>query len=260
MAFVEIRQIEGDHIAVITLNRPEAANALSKSLLDQLNTIINKINTDNSIYCAIITGAGEKAFCAGADLKERRGMSDDEVIEAVQYIGKTIAAIENMRIPVIAAMNGVAFGGGLELALACDIRVADHTAKMGLTETSLAIIPGAGGTQRLPRLIGLGQAKRLIYLAQPIQAQHAYEIGLVEELAVQQNAYAVALEIAKNISKNGPIALKQAKAAIDKGIQADITTGLAIEHLCYKETIPTSDRLEGLEAFKEKRKPVYQGK
>ncbi|ASK63419.1 enoyl-CoA hydratase [Virgibacillus phasianinus] len=249
-----------DHIALLTLNRPEAANAMSKALLNELNKRIDDIERDSSVYCTIITGAGEKAFCAGADLKERKGMSESEVIQAVRYIGETVSRVAAMKMPVIAALNGVAFGGGLELALACDIRIAINTTKLGLTETSLAIIPGAGGTQRLTRLIGLGQTKRLIYTGKPVSADEALHIGLVEFLADPNSLLPEITEIARQIAKNGPIALKQAKTAIDKGIQTDIDTGLAIEHLCYKETIPTEDRLEGLTAFKEKRKPVYRGK
>ncbi|WP_430785715.1 enoyl-CoA hydratase [Virgibacillus flavescens] len=248
-----------DHIALLTLNRAESANALSKALLDELNIYVKKIDQDPTVYCTIITGAGEKAFCAGADLKERKGMNEDQVIDAVRYIGETVSNIAKMKMPVIAAMNGVAFGGGLELTLACDIRIAVDSTKFGLTETSLAIIPGAGGTQRLTRLIGLGQAKRLIFTGMPVSAEEALNIGLVEQLAVQDNLQEEAVAFAKQIAKNGPIALKQAKTAIDKGIQTDLDTGLKIENECYRETIPTADRLEGLAAFKEKRKPVYKG-
>ncbi|OZU90202.1 enoyl-CoA hydratase [Virgibacillus indicus] len=253
-------EIMDEHIAIISLNRPGAANAMSNNLLVELNEIIKKVDQDSSVYCTIITGNSEKAFCAGADLKERKGMSEKQVIKAVRYIGDTVTAVENMRMPVIAALNGVAFGGGLELALACDIRIAAKHAKLGLTETSLAIIPGAGGTQRLTRLIGLGQAKRMIYTAKPVHAEDAFRIGLVEQLADSNNLMDEVLKMAIMITGNGPVSLQQAKTAINKGIQTDIATGLAIEHLCYKETIPTSDRLEGLQAFKEKRKPVYTGK
>lgn len=251
--------VEDEHIGIVTLNRKEAANALSLKLLDKLNKIAREIEKNDSIRCVIITGAGNKAFCAGADLKERRRMTEDEVIKTVTYIGETILNIEKIQVPVIAAINGVAFGGGLELALACDIRLAANHVKMGLTETSLAIIPGAGGTQRLPRLIGTGQAKRLIYTAVPIDAEEAYKIGLVELLVTHDNLLQEAKLLAKKIVSNGPIAVKQAKEAINKGIETDLYTGLTIEHQCYKQTIPTEDRLEGLQAFKEKRKPEYKG-
>lgn len=256
---IDLKIVE-EHIAVVTLQRPEAANALSKTLLQELNDVIQKINEDPNVYCTVITGAGDKVFCAGADLKERKGMSEEQVIAAVESIGETFTAIDDMQMPVIAALNGSAYGGGLELALACDLRVAVKHAKIGLTETSLAIIPGAGGTQRLTRLIGLGQAKRLIFTAQSIAAQEAFTISMVEQLSEQEYLLDDALQLAKTIIRNGPIALRQAKAAIDTGIQTDISTGLAIEHLCYKKTIPTADRIEGLTAFKEKRKPAYQGK
>ncbi|MBR3120130.1 enoyl-CoA hydratase [Oceanobacillus profundus] len=251
--------IHEEHVAVLTLNRPEAANALSHALLVALNEAIKEINQNKSIYCTVITGAGEKAFCAGADLKERKGMSEDEVMKAVRYIGETVTAIEGMNMPVIAAINGAAYGGGLELALSCDIRIAAQNIKLGLTETSLAIIPGAGGTQRLPRLIGTGHAKRLIFTAKPIDASEAISIGLVEQTAEQADLLTDALVLAKTIASNGPIALKQAKIAINNGTQTDIKEGLDIERACYAETIPTVDRVEGLQAFKEKRKPLYKG-
>lgn len=253
-------KVEDEHIGIIMLNRLEAVNALSLQLLDKLNEIIRKIENNNSIRCVIITGAGDKAFCAGADLKERKGMTEDEVIKTVTYIGETISNIEQLRIPVIAAINGVAFGGGLELALACDIRIVANNVKVGLTETSLAIIPGAGGTQRLPRLIGTGQAKRLIYTAMPIDANEAYKIGLVESIVKPENLMEEAKYLAGKIVSNGPVAVKQAKEAINKGIETDLNTGLSIEHHCYKQTISTVDRLEGLQAFKEKRKPEYKGR
>lgn len=249
-----------ENIAVLTLNRPEAMNAMSKGLLDTLNAHITAINNDKSIHCTIITGSKQKAFCAGADLKERKGMTEEQVIEAVSYIGHTVTNIENMKMPVIAVLNGAAFGGGLELALGCDIRIAADHVKTGLTETSLAIIPGAGGTQRLTRLIGIGKAKKLIFTAKPVTAGEALELGLVEQVISGDHLLDEAMEMAKLIAKNGPVALTQAKTAINRGFQTDITTGLAIEHLCYRETIPTEDRIEGLQAFKEKRKPVYQGK
>jgi len=248
-----------DNILVVTINRPEAANALSKATLHTLNETIDMIYADDSIRAVIITGTGEKAFSAGADLKERRDMNEKEVVDAVTYIGDTINRIDQINVPVIAALNGVAFGGGLELALACDIRIASQHVKVGLTETSLAIIPGAGGTQRLTRLIGLGQAKRLIYTATPVTAQEALQLGLVEQVT-ESCAKEAAIKLAQKIAANGPIAVKQAKLAITNGMKTDLQTALQIERLSYLQTIPTKDRLEGLQAFKEKRKPNYEGK
>lgn len=252
--------ITHNHIAVIKLQRPEAANAMSKSLLDALNDTIKKINENPSIYCTIITGASTKAFCAGADLKERRGMTDIEAVAAVRYIGQTVTNVEKMPMPVIAALNGVAFGGGLELALACDMRIAASHAKIGLTETSLAIIPGAGGTQRLPRLIGIGKAKQLIYTARRLDSYEAEKLGIIEEVVDADQLLDIAIGYAKEIAKNGPIAVRQAKTAINQGMQVDLMTGIEIEHLSYLQTLHTEDRLEGLQAFKEKRKPQYKGK
>lgn len=249
-----------EHIALVTLNRPEVYNALSKQLLLDLEEVIDEINKNETIFCTIISGEGDKAFCSGADLKERRVMNQRETIQAVKKIGETILKIEQMNMPVIAALNGVAFGGGLELALACDLRIAAEHIKLGLTETSLAIIPGAGGTQRLPRLIGIGQAKKLIYTSKRITAQEAKELGIVEDVVPSDQLLDAAVKLAQEIIQNGPIALQQAKIAINKGIEVDLMTGLQIEHLSYKETLHTEDRLEGLQAFKEKRKPVYRGK
>jgi len=252
--------LRDDHIGIITLNRPAAANAFNKQLLKELNEAIQAIQIHGSIYCTVIIGVGEKAFSAGADLKERKGMTNNEVIDTVRLIGNTITNIEKMPMPVIAALNGVAFGGGLELALGCDIRLAADHITLGLTETSLAIIPGAGGTQRLPRLIGIGKAKQLIYTAKRITAKEAKELGIVEEVTDSNQLFDQTIHLAKTIAKNGPIALQQAKTAINNGMQVDLTTGMEIEHLSYKETIHTEDRLEGLSAFQEKRKPVYKGK
>lgn len=246
-------------VMVITLNRPDAANALSIKVLEELKNVIDTCKFDLSVRCLVITGAGEKAFCAGADLKERAGMDTQMVRKTVSLIRACINNLETLPQPVIAAVNGAAFGGGTELALACDIRVASENAKFGLTETSLGIIPGAGGTQRLSRLVGKGRAKELIFTARRIDAEEAKEIGLVEFVESPESLLEKALEIADQIVRNAPIAVRQAKFAIEKGYDVDLTTGLAIEQNAYEVTIPTKDRLEGLQAFKEKRKPVYKG-
>lgn len=248
-----------NRIATIRLNRPEAANAFSKQMLYEFNEILEEIKYSPSIRAVIVTGAGEKAFCAGADLKERAGMSPIEVKQTVAQIRHVVDAVEQLPVPVIAAINGAAFGGGLELALACDLRIAAETANVGLTETSLAIIPGAGGTQRLPRLIGLGKAKELIYTAQRVEANEAKELGLIEHVVKKEELLHKAREIAGKIAENGPIAVTQAKIAINKGIEVDLQTGLNIEQMAYEMTIPTKDRIEGLTAFREKRKPQYKG-
>lgn len=250
---------EAPAVAVITLNRPEAANALSLDVLKELNHVLNELRTDDSVRCAILTGVGERAFCAGADLKERAGMNEAEVKKTVKLIGDTVSGVEKLPQPVIAVINGSAFGGGLELALACDIRIAAATAKMGLTETSLGIIPGAGGTQRLPRIIGTAKAKELIYAARRIDAFEAERIGLVSRVYDQNRLLDEALSLANDIAGNAPVAVQAAKKAINQGIETDLATGLDIEEACYRQTLHTSDRLEGLNAFKEKRKPVFTG-
>jgi methylglutaconyl-CoA hydratase len=249
-----------DGIAIVTLNRPKAANALSRQMLAELQVILSDIKKAMDIRVVILTSSGEKAFCAGADLKERRDMTDAEAKQTVRMIGATINEVESLPQPVIAAINGVAFGGGLELALACDIRVGALEAKVGLTETSLAIIPGAGGTQRLPRLIGLGKAKELIFTAKRLTALEAEKIGILEYAVPRSEVLGKAIALAIAMAKNGPLALIQAKKAVNKGIEVDLATGLKIEELAYDVLIPSEDRLEGLKAFAEKRPPEYKGR
>lgn len=246
-------------IATITLNRPQAANALSIELLNEYLTVLGKVEEASNIAVVLLTGAGEKAFCAGADLKERKGMDEEEVLNTVALIGQAVNKTANLKQPVIAVLNGVAFGGGLELALACDLRIAAFDSKVGLTETSLGIIPGAGGTQRLPRIVGLSKAKELIYTARRIAANEALEIGLVEYVYNKETLLEESIKLAKEIAANAPLSLVQAKVAIDVGMQVDIKTALSIEKLAYERLIPTADRVEGLLAFEEKRPPKYQG-
>ncbi len=254
---------EKDGILTLTLNRPESMNCLSVALLDDLNAAINEANFDPDLRVIIITGAtGEKkaAFCTGADLVERRTMSPDDVKKFIHTISATFSDVQNVKVPVIAAINGFAFGGGLELALASDIRVASSNAVMGLTETSLAIIPGAGGTQRLPRIVGMAKAKELIYMAKRITADEALACGLVSQVVAPDTLMETCMKIAKKIAENGPIGVQQAKFAINRGMECSLDIGLGIEARAYAITIPTEDRVEGLEAFREKRKPDYKGR
>ncbi|WP_307324371.1 enoyl-CoA hydratase [Evansella vedderi] len=247
------------HIAYLTLKRKGSANALSQALLDEMMTVFQQWKFDPSIRTIIITGDGDNVFCAGADLKERRDMNETQVRQAVNKIRQTIQMVEDMPIPVIAAINGSAIGGGLELALACDLRLASDQAKFALTETTLAIIPGAGGTQRLPRAIGTQRAKEMIYTGKRITAETAESWGLILKVVSQDSLLEEATKLANEIGQNGPIAIKQAKFAINQGIEVDLKTGLSIEEKAYELTIPTKDRKEGLTAFKEKRSPVYTG-
>ena len=244
----------------LTINRPEVMNCLSFPTLRRFRTLLAELAEDLSIRCILIRGAGDKAFCAGADLKERKSMPLDLVPEFVKNIRRLMDDIEAMPQPTIAVVNGFAFGGGTEVMLACDQRVAAESARFGLTETALAIIPGAGGTQRLPRLIGKSRAKDLILTARRLDAQEAYMMGLVNRVAGEGALEAVAREVAEAISSNGPVAVRAAKAAVDQGLEVSQTQGLEIEAECYARTLSTSDRLEALAAFSEKRKPAFQGK
>lgn len=247
-------------VCVLTLNRPKARNALNTRLLQALEQAVATVRSSKDLRALIITGFGTKAFCAGADLKERQTMSESEVRNFLYNIRCLFNDLEELPLPVIAAVNGVALGGGTELALVCDLRVAAAWATMGLTETRLAIIPGAGGTQRLPRLVGSALAKELIFTGRQLTAHEALTIGLVNRVAEDGRLMEVCLELAAEISQAGPIALAQAKFAINRGVDVDLRTGLAIEATAYEVCIPTEDRLEGLCAFKEKRKPVYKGR
>jgi enoyl-CoA hydratase/carnithine racemase len=249
-----------DAVAILTLNRPDKMNALNFEALLALRAAVEELALDTAVRAVIVTGAGEKSFCAGADLKERATMTPEQVRRFIRTIRNTMTELENLPKPVIAAINGLALGGGTELALACDIRVATETATMGLTETTLAIIPGAGGTQRLPRLIGRGRAKELIFTGRRVEMPEAERIGLVEFVVPADQLMAKAMEIARRIvDHTGPVAVTQAKFAINLGMEVDLASGLAIESKAYEVTIPTRDRAEALKAFGEKRKPVFTG-
>jgi enoyl-CoA hydratase/carnithine racemase len=260
MAEILLQKRTEEGILILTLNRPEAMNCFNTDLLAALAEAIREADFDTALRCIVITGApGEdpkkSSFSTGADLKERR----DQVRRFIFTIRNTFTAVEQVRVPVIAAINGFAFGGGMELALACDIRIAAANVIMGLTETSLAIIPGAGGTQRLPRIIGIAKAKELIFTARRIDAKTALDIGLLNRIVEPDQLMPAALEVAREIAKNGPIGVAQAKFAINNGMEASLGVALPLESKAYEVTLPTKDRLEALEAFAEKRKPVFRG-
>ncbi|CAG9854226.1 unnamed protein product [Phyllotreta striolata] len=258
-------QLTGERkgISLIGFNRPKQRNALSKELVENLNNIVDQVACDDSNRVVVLHSLVAKTFCSGADLKERLGMDQQEVHHFVKKLRGLSHKIYSLPVPVIAAIDGVALGGGLELALSSDIRVAADNVKLGLVETKLAIIPGAGGTQFLPRIINPSVAKELIYTASIFGGKEAEKMGLINHL-VEQNgdgnaAYLKSLEIAQRILPNGPVAVKMAKQAINRGMQVDIGEGLALEEVCYSKVIPTNDRLEGLQAFSEKRTPIYTG-
>lgn len=249
-----------DQIAILTLNRPQMMNSFNFDMLRALRDQVEALRFDPDIRVVIITGAGDRAFCAGADLKERATLTPVQVKEFIFTIRNLFTAIEQLPKPVIAAVNGVALGGGTELALASDVRIASSKATMGLTETRLAIIPGAGGTQRLPRLVGKGKAKELIFTGRRVDAAEALGIGLVNQVCEPGELLDACKKMAGMMCETGPIAIEQAKYAVNYGMETDLATGLAIESNAYWVTIPTEDRLEGLAAFREKRKPVYKGR
>ncbi|XP_063848317.1 methylglutaconyl-CoA hydratase, mitochondrial-like isoform X1 [Scylla paramamosain] len=262
---IVIEKLSGDceGIAVFGLNRPQAKNAISKNLLKEFKEGIDNVRHDRSVRVVLLRSMVPGVFCAGADLKERAKMKPEEVGPFVTKARACISDLENLPMPVIVALDGVALGGGLEIALACDLRVAATTTKMGLVETKLAIIPGAGGTQRLPRVVGSAKAKELIFTAAIVNGEEGEEIGLVNYVVPQNEtgdaAYLRSLELAKKIIPNGPIGVKMAKVAISRGMEVDLSTGLSIEEACYAQVIPTKDRIEGLTAFREKRTPNYKG-
>jgi len=246
-------------IVTLTIQRPEVMNCLSFPTLKRLRALCRDLGQDLSVRAILITGAGEKAFCAGADLKERKTMPTDLVPRFVKNIRRTMDDIEALPQPTIGVVNGFAFGGGTELLLSCDLRIAAPHAQLGLTEVSLAIIPGAGGTQRLPRLIGKARAKDLILTARRVTADEAERFGLVNRVAAEGELMPTAIAIAEQIAANGPVAVRAAKTAIDQGSELPLDEGLEIEAQCYESTLATEDRLEALAAFAEKRKPAYRG-
>jgi enoyl-CoA hydratase/carnithine racemase len=243
-----------------TINRPEARNALSRELNLQLQDAVLALEHREDIHAVVITGAGDKAFCAGADLKERRGVPASETAPYINAISGAINAVGELKKPVIAAMNGSAYGGGLELALACDFRLLVEGGELGLTEVRLGIMPGAGGTQRLPRLIGEARAKELIMLGRRIHAHRAYEIGLVNQVVPAGKLAAAVDALLAELRACAPLSVLSAKSAIERGYGQNLETGIAIERECYEMTLFSEDRDEGLAAFAEGRAPSYLGR
>jgi methylglutaconyl-CoA hydratase len=258
---VRLERLAGEDggIVLLGLDRPEAKNALGRQLLLEFRQALADLRLDPAARVVVVHSLVPGVFCAGADLKERAGMTPPETAAFVHGLRSAFTELEDLPLPVIAALEGAAFGGGLELALAADLRVAGAEARMGLVETALAIIPGAGGTQRLPRLIGVSRAKELIFSARRIGAAEAGRLGLADRVVPAGGALEAALALAREILPNGPVALRMAKLAVNRGLEMDLAAGLAFEQACYAQVIPTKDRLEGLAAFREKRKPQYRG-
>eukprot|EP00359_Climacostomum_virens_P006117 CAMPEP_0204910876 /NCGR_PEP_ID=MMETSP1397-20131031/9322_1 /ASSEMBLY_ACC=CAM_ASM_000891 /TAXON_ID=49980 /ORGANISM="Climacostomum Climacostomum virens, Strain Stock W-24" /LENGTH=262 /DNA_ID=CAMNT_0052081211 /DNA_START=14 /DNA_END=799 /DNA_ORIENTATION=+ len=242
-----------DGIATLTFNRPATKNALGKQMVADFLQHLHDLKYDQSARVLILNSSVPGFFCVGADLKERIEMQPEEVVKFVDSLRSSFTNLENLPIPTIACIEGFALGGGLEVALACDMRIASKTSTLGLPETALAIFPGAGGTQRLPRIVGLAKAKEMIFTAQRYTPDQAVQFNLINEAV--DDARARTQELAELIASNGPVGVKMAKKAITLGFDADIQSGLEIEKLCYAQVLPTEDRMEALRAFKEKRKP-----
>lgn len=240
------------HVATITINRPKALNALSTAVLTDLNAGLDEVAADQDVYALIITGAGEKSFVAGADIAEMKDKSVEEAAEYGKFGNAVFRKIETFRCPVIAAVNGFALGGGCELAMSCDIRVASENAVFGQPEVGLGITPGFGGTQRLARLVGAGIAKEMIYTARNIKADRAAQIGLVNKVVAAEELSATVMKMAQGIAKNAPIAVAYAKKAINNGLQTDIDSGIAIEVEEFSNCFATEDQTYGMTCFLEK--------
>jgi len=249
-----------DRLLVVTLNRPDQSNALNTQMGRDLLALFSELYVDShGIRCIVLTGAGSKAFCAGGDLKQRNEMSNEAWQQQHAIFEQQVLAMLDCPIPIIAAVNGAAYGGGLEMALSADFIYAAKSARFALTETSLGIMPGAGGTQNLPRACGVRRAKEIIFTAEPFSAEQALEWGIVNRLCDDDALMTDALATARKIAANAPLAIRQAKKAIGMATQLDLKTGYAFEIEAYSRLVPTRDRLEGVRAFNEKRQPDFKG-
>lgn len=262
---VDLKRLEGEDngIVEVLMCRHKVRNALGHVFVSQMKELVSTLSSDSAVRVVVFRSLVPGVFCAGADLKERALMNNSESDLFVHGLRSLMTQIASLPTPTIAAMDGVALGGGLELALACDLRTAARSAQMGLIETTRGLLPGAGGSQRLPRMVGITLAKELIFTGRCVGGQTALEMGLVNR-AVEQNqsgdaAYREALSLAREILPQAPIAVRLAKEAMNKGVQVDISSAMAIERMCYARVIPTRDRQEGMAAFIEKRAPRYTG-
>jgi len=248
------------HVITVVLNRPEQHNAMNTAMGEDLLACFDALARDPDARAVVFTGAGDKAFCAGGDLKERNGMTDEAW--RAQHVIFEQAALRVLRcpMPVIAAVEGFALAGGCELAILSDFIVASETAVFGVPETTLGIFPGIGGTQLLPRILGAPLAKELIFTGRRLKADEAKAVGLINHLVPAGQARAKAAEVAATIAKNGPIAVRQAKKAIAYGSETDLETAMILAIEAYNATVVTEDRLEGVRAFNEKRKPAFKGR
>lgn len=256
--FIVYEKSEG--IATITLNRPEALNAFSKEVVTEVLQALEDIRSDESVRVVILTGAGEKAFSAGADIKAMIGMNASKARELSLMGEKLCLALENLEKPVIAALNGYALGGGLEVAMSCDLRIASENSRMGQTEINIGLIPGWGGTQRLTRLVGRTKAKEMVFTGKMIDAKTAEQLGIVNMVVPADKFREAVRQFALELASKAPVAIKVAKALIDKGAEIGLDSALALEREGFGVVASTEDLQEGVNAFTEKRKPVFKGK
>ncbi|HBP62753.1 MAG TPA: crotonase [Desulfosporosinus sp.] len=246
-------------IAVLTINRPKALNALNADTLTELSTVFDELGRDSSVKAVILTGSGEKAFVAGADIAQMKELNGLEARRFAQLGQSTFRKLELLSQPVIAAINGFALGGGCELAMSCDIRLASETAKFGQPEVTLGLTAGFGGTQRLPRIVGTGVASELLFTGDIIDAQEAYRIGLVNHVYPSDKLLEEALKLANRIAGRAPVGVQLSKSAIQRGINMDLDSAQDYEAAVFALTFSTRDQKEGCSAFLERRKPVFEG-
>lgn len=248
------------HVLVVTLNRPELGNAINTQMGRDLLDLWTRLTEDvGDVRCVVLTGAGEKIFCSGGDLKERNGMTKEQWVRQHQLFERQYWTLVDLTLPVIAAINGHAYAGGLEIALSCDFIYAVKSARFALTEVTLGIMPGAGGTQNLPRALGERRAKEIILTGRPFSAQQAYDWGLANELCEPQELMPKVLETARTIAGNAPLSVRQIKKSVRFGMQMELKTAYRFEVEAYNHLIETEDRYEGIMAFNEKRKAVFRG-
>jgi enoyl-CoA hydratase len=260
MEFKYIIYEKSEGIATITLNRPEALNAFSKEVVDEVLQALEEIRNDENVHVVILTGAGEKSFSAGADIKAMKGMNALKARELSLMGEKLCCALENFEKPVIAAINGYALGGGLEVAMACDIRIASESVLMGQTEINLGLIPGWGGTQRLTRLVGKTKSKELVFTGKKVDAKTAEQLGILNMVVPADKFKEAVKQFATELAQKAPVAIKVAKALINKGADISLDAALALEREGFGVVASTEDLQEGVAAFTEKRKPAFKGK
>ncbi len=258
MSYKNIQFETRDRIAFITINRPEVRNALDLQTVEELHSVISEIAQDESIGVAILTGAGDKVFVSGADIRDIRARNKQDALKGIN--SRLFKTVEDCDKPVIAAVNGFALGGGCELALSCDIRLCSENAKFGLPETSLGILPGAGGMYRLPRIVGMGIAKELILTGEAIDAARALQIGLVSRVVPREQLMNAAGEVAEKILSRGPLAIRLAKRSLNMMVHLSTEEAMALESYAQGILFESDDKMEGTSAFLEKRKPKFKGK